>query len=60
MTEVGKTSWTLEVEEDPKTGDAILKFPEDLLETAGWKEGDVLDWTDLGNGSWQLIKKETA
>jgi hypothetical protein len=59
MTEVGKTSWTLEVEEDPETGDSILKFPEDLLETAGWKEGDTLNWTDLGDGSWQLSKKES-
>lgn len=58
MTEVGKTSWTLEVEEDPETGDAILKFPEDLLKAAGWHEGDILNWTDLGDGSWQLTKKE--
>ena len=59
MMEAGKTCWTLEVEEDPETGDAILKFPDDLLETAGWEEGDTLDWTDLGNGTWQLSKKET-
>lgn len=51
--------WTLTVEEDEFTGDAILKFPEDLMEAAGWQEGDVLKWTDLGNGSWQLTKKET-
>lgn len=59
MMEAGKTSWTLEVEEDPETGDAILKFPDDLLETAGWKEGDTLEWKDLGDGTWQLSKKET-
>ena len=59
MTEVGKKSWTLEVEEDPETGDAILKFPEDLLETTGWQEGDTLNWTDLGNGTWSLVKKAT-
>ena len=49
-------SWTLTVEEDPETGDAILKFPEDLLEAAGWQEGDVLNWTDLEDGSWELKK----
>jgi len=49
-------SWTLTVEEDPETGDAILKFPEDLLEAAGWQEGDVLNWTDLKDGSWELKK----
>jgi hypothetical protein len=51
-------SWTLEVQEDPESGDAILQFPPDLLESAGWKEGDVLVWTDMGNGSWSLAKKE--
>jgi hypothetical protein len=51
------TKWTLEVQEDPETGDAILEFPPDLLESAGWKEGDTLEWKDLGDGSWSLTKK---
>ena len=50
-------SWTLTVEEDPETGDAILQFPPDLLEQAGWKEGDTLEWKDRGDGSWSLTKK---
>jgi len=50
-------SWTLTVEEDPETGDAILQFPPDLLEVAGWKEGDTLEWIDRGDGSWSLKKK---
>ena len=50
--------WTLEVQEDPETGDAILEFPPELMEQAGWKEGDVLTWKDLGNGSWSLTKQE--
>lgn len=50
-------SWTLTVQEDPETGDAILSFPPDLLEEAGWAEGDVLEWVDLTDGSWQLKKK---
>jgi hypothetical protein len=49
-------SWTLNIEEDPETGDAILQFPTDLLEEAGWKEGDTLNWSDLGDGRWQLSK----
>jgi len=52
-----KTSWTLTIEEDPATGDGILTFPEDLLAEAGWCEGDVIVWTDLKDGSWQLTKK---
>ena len=54
---VKRTSWTLIVEEDPETGDGILTFPEDLLESAGWKEGDIIQWIDLKDGSWQLKKK---
>ena len=52
-----KKSWTLTVEEDTATEDCIITFPPDLLEAAGWKEGDTIKWTDLGNGSWQLAKK---
>jgi hypothetical protein len=50
-------SWTLQIEEDPETGDGILTFPPDLLEEAGWKEGDTLQWINLDNGTWQLQKK---
>jgi bifunctional DNA-binding transcriptional regulator/antitoxin component of YhaV-PrlF toxin-antitoxin module len=51
-------NWTLNVEEDPATGDAILTFPPELLEKAGWKEGDTLEWIDRNDGSWELKKKE--
>ena len=54
---VKRTSWTLNVEEDLETGDSILTFPEDLLESAGWKEGDVIEWIDCKDGTWQLKKK---
>jgi hypothetical protein len=53
------TKWTLDIKEDPATGDAILEFPPDLMEQAGWKEGDILSWKDLGNGSWSLTKQES-
>jgi hypothetical protein len=49
--------WTLDIKEDPETGDGILEFPEDFLKQTGWKEGDVLEWKDLGNGTWSLTKK---
>lgn len=55
-----KLSWTLTVEEDPETGDAILQFPPDLLEQTGWKEGDTLEWLDNKDGSWSLTKKEES
>ena len=50
-------SWTLDVEEDPENGDAILNLPPDLLEAVGWVEGDVLNWEDNKDGSWTLTKK---
>ena len=51
------TGWTLTVDQDPATGDCILQFPDDLLAQAGWKEGDVLVWTQLSDSSWSLSKK---
>jgi hypothetical protein len=52
-----KITWTLDVQEDPNTGDAILQFPPDLLANMGWKEGDILEWNDNRDGSWSLTKK---
>ena len=37
--------WTLNVETDPETGELILNFPDELLESLGWQEGDLLDWS---------------
>jgi hypothetical protein len=50
-------NWTVELQDDPETGDLILPFPEDMLKETGWKEGDELIWTDNKNGSWSLAKK---
>jgi hypothetical protein len=54
-------SWTLNVEEaNDDSGDAILTFPPELLEQAGWKEGDTLNWIDQKDGSWLLKKVDTT
>jgi len=52
--------WTLTVEEDPDTGDALLTFPPDLLTAAGWQEGDRIRWKDNQDGSWSLEKIKEA
>jgi hypothetical protein len=44
--------YTLEIQEDPKTKDLIIEFPDSLMESAGWKVGDNKD------GTWTLRKKE--
>lgn len=36
--------------------DLILPLPERLLEETGWNDGDILDWSDNGNGSWTIKK----
>jgi hypothetical protein len=52
-------SWTVTVEDaEDGSGDLILPFPDDLLASAGWKEGDVLEWIDNKNGTWTLRKKD--
>ena len=51
-------TWVLDVQEDPETGDAIIQLNDEILASTGWQEGDELLWTDLGNGSWSLTKKE--
>lgn len=39
-------TWTVIVQADPDDPETlILPFPDDLLEEAGWKEGDTLIWT---------------
>ncbi len=50
--------WTIKLEEDAETGDLILPFTDDILQEAGWKEGDTLEWIDNKNGSWTLKKVE--
>jgi hypothetical protein len=52
--EKSNKSYTIELVEDGD--DLILPLPERLLEEAGWKEGDILDWADNGNGTWTLKK----
>lgn len=51
-------SWVITLEEDPETGDLILPFTDEILAEVGWKTGDTLQWTDLGNGSWSLSLME--
>jgi bifunctional DNA-binding transcriptional regulator/antitoxin component of YhaV-PrlF toxin-antitoxin module len=38
--------------------DGVLTFPDEMIEKLGWKEGDVLEWIDLEDGSFTLKKKD--
>jgi len=48
--------WQLPVQVDGLTGDCFVEFPDDLLERAKLKEGDVVNWVDNKDGSYTLTK----
>lgn len=50
-------NWTITLEEDPDTGEAILPLPEEMLSQLGWSEGTEVEWVDNNNGTWTLKKK---
>jgi hypothetical protein len=56
--------WVLPVEEvrDEDTDEDIycVTFPDDLLEAANLKEGDLVEWVDLEDGSYRLEKVPKA
>ena len=49
-------SWTIVLDQDPETGDLIMPLSDEILESAGWKEGDTLEWIDNENGTWSFRK----
>lgn len=52
------STWIVELEEDPETGDLVMPIPPAMLKELGWDIGDTLEWKlDEETGSWSLIKK---
>lgn len=54
----GANSWVLQVQENGKTKELYIEFPQDALNQVGWDEGDTLLWEELPNGSWSITKKD--
>lgn len=50
-------SWMLDVKEN-EDGDKFIELNDEILELSNFKIGDNLEWTDRGDGSWSLKKKE--
>jgi hypothetical protein len=52
--------WVLPVQRKIEEGidDYFVQFPDDLLDTANLKAGDVVEWVDRGDGSYLLKKVE--
>jgi len=44
ITRQSDTSWTVELVEDPDTGDIVMPLPAEALEANGWQIGDELTW----------------
>jgi hypothetical protein len=57
---VSQKKWIVPVEEvmdeDTYEINYAITFPQDLLDQAGWMEGDQLEWIDRDDGSFQLRK----
>lgn len=56
--DLGHNRWIIEVKNKEGTGELYLELPPDALHQMGWHEGDVIEWIDRDNGSWELRKKE--
>lgn len=50
-------TWTVEIQEND-FGEQYIDLPPEATEELGWKEGDLVEWIDRGDGSWSLKKKE--
>jgi bifunctional DNA-binding transcriptional regulator/antitoxin component of YhaV-PrlF toxin-antitoxin module len=40
--------------------DGVLTLTEEILQETGWKEGDVLEWIDRKDGSFELRKTDES
>ena len=55
------THWTIKLEEaDDGSGDLVLPLTDEIMESAGWKTGDTLEWIDNKNGTWSIKKIENG
>ena len=52
--------WTVNLEEDPDTGELILPLNEEILEACELQEGDSIKWIDRGDGSWAIEKVQKS
>ena len=57
--QTSETTWIVELEEDPETGDIIMPLPDELMSSQGWVVGDVLEW-DINEETGEVsLKKST-
>ena len=51
------TTWIVELEEDPETGELVMPIPLEAIDASGWKIGDTLTWEISQDGEICLTKK---
>ena len=54
---VGEKKWIIEVQENGTTKELFIEIPEDAINQVGWHDGDILEWTSNGDGTWSIQKK---
>ena len=55
---VSETTWIVQLEDDPETGDTVMPLPMELIREQGWEIGDTLVWDiDEVTGTATLKKK---
>jgi formylmethanofuran dehydrogenase subunit D len=51
--------FTIELIEDPETGELVLPLTPEIIEELGWVEGDTLIWTKDGESVVVTKKNKT-
>lgn len=42
---------------DDNSGDVALQLTDDFCKDQDWRPGDLIEWIDLKDGSYQLVNK---
>lgn len=53
-------TWTVEIQMDGLSGDAIIPIPDDLSDIVGWNVDDELEWIPNDNGSYIIRKVQKS
>ena len=54
--QLSQNKWLVEVQQDGKTKELFIEFPDDVLSQMGWAEGDDLEWMENNDKSWSIKK----
>lgn len=53
-------SFILEVQKEDGSDELLLQFPEELMRELDWREGDVLSWSESGEGKSLTVSVENV